>query len=95
MQNGTHDFPPLWNAKENPLEASMNKKRIGTRTIALSQPPSVLSCAAVGGRHEGAGPLGAYFDYLDEDSFFGERPGKRRSPPCRKRPCSWPWTRRG
>ena len=51
----------------------MNEKRIGKRTIALAHPPSVLSCAAVGGKQEGAGPLGSYFDYIDTDSFFGEK----------------------
>ena len=51
----------------------MNQKRIGKRTIALSDPPSVRACAAVGGRHEGLGPLGTYFDHIDSDSFFGEK----------------------
>ena len=51
----------------------MNEKRIGTRTIALRHPPSVLSCAAVGGKMESEGPLAAYFDELGQDSFFGEK----------------------
>lgn len=73
----------------------MNEKRVGKRTIALSQPPSVRSCAAVGGRHEGAGPLGAYFDYLDKDSFFGQKTWEKAESACRKRLCRRPWTRRG
>ena len=40
----------------------MCKKRVGKRTIALAQPPSVLSWANIGGRMEGEGPLGEYFD---------------------------------
>ena len=43
------------------------------QTIPLAAPPSVHSCAAVGGRQEGAGPLGRYFDKISEDSFFGEK----------------------
>ena len=51
----------------------MNEKRLGRRTIALHHPPSVHSCAAVGGRMEGNGPLAPYFDVLGQDSFFGEK----------------------
>ena len=51
----------------------MSSKRIGQRTIALSSPPSVLSFAAIGGKFESRGPLAAYFDYLDQDSFFGQK----------------------
>ena len=46
------------NLSETTPEVPMNQKRIGKRTIALSDPPSVRACAAVGGRHEGLGPLG-------------------------------------
>ena len=51
----------------------MNQKRIGQRTIALSHPPSVLSFSNIGGKFEGQGPLGAYFDEICEDAFFGEK----------------------
>ena len=51
----------------------MNEKRIGRRTIALSHPPSVLSFSNIGGKFEGQGPLGKYFDETDTDSFFGEK----------------------
>ena len=51
----------------------MNSKRVGQRTVALSHPPSVLSCAAVGGKFEKNGPLGSCFDAAGEDSFFGEK----------------------
>ena len=51
----------------------MNEKRVGTRTIALAHPPSVLSCAAVGGKMESQGPLASFFDELGQDSFFGEK----------------------
>ena len=51
----------------------MNTKRVGQRTVALSHPPSVLSCVAVGGKFEKNGPLGSYFDATSDDSFFGEK----------------------
>lgn len=67
-----HDFPISGQATANEHEVViMNEKRIGRRTIALHHPPSVHSCAAVGGRMEGKGPLAAYFDVLGQDSFFG------------------------
>ena len=51
----------------------MTEKRAGQRTIALAHPPSVISFANIGGRFEGEGPLGGYFDETNDDSFFGEK----------------------
>jgi len=48
-------------------------KRIGARTVRLSCPPAVLGFAAVGGRMEGAGPLGDFFDEIGEDHFWGQK----------------------
>ena len=47
-------------------------KRLGRQTIRLERPPVVLSYAAVGGNKEGEGPLKRGFDFLSEDSYFGE-----------------------
>ena len=41
-------------------------------TIVMSNPPSIRSFAAAAGRMEGEGPLGSCFDYVSEDSTFGE-----------------------
>lgn len=41
-------------------------------TIIMSNPPSIRSYAAAVGRMEGEGPLGSCFDYVSEDSTFGE-----------------------
>lgn len=41
-------------------------------TIELFTMPSICSYAAAGGKMEGEGPLGSCFDYLSEDSCFGE-----------------------
>ena len=48
-------------------------KRLGRQTVALDTGAVILSHAAVGGKMEGEGPLGSYFDYLSDDSFFGEK----------------------
>lgn len=42
------------------------------RTVALEGGVSVLSWGSVGGRLEGQGPLGRFFDEIDEDSFCGQ-----------------------
>ena len=59
------------------------EKKIGHQTLRLSHPPAIISHANIGGRHEGHGPLAAYFDELSDDGFFGEKTWERRSPPCR------------
>lgn len=46
--------------------------RIGKHTIALSARPTVLTAAAVVGKKEGEGPLGAHFDAVFEDTRMGE-----------------------
>lgn len=48
-------------------------KRLGRQTIALDTPAVILSHAAVGGKMEGEGPLADHFDFLSDDSFFGEK----------------------
>ena len=39
-------------------------------TIHLSSRPSVISYAAVGGKKEGEGPLGDYFDKINDDPYL-------------------------
>ena len=41
----------LWATHKNEV-SSMNEKRVGKRTIALSHPPSVISYANIGGKQE-------------------------------------------
>ena len=45
---------------------------LGRSTYRFPQPPVILTSAAVGGKMEGDGPLGKWFDYIDEDARFGE-----------------------
>lgn len=51
----------------------MNEKRLGSRTVALAHPPSVLAFSNIGGKFEGQGPLADCFDRLETSSFFGEK----------------------
>jgi len=47
-------------------------KRLGKQTVYMSDPPSILSYAAVVGKKEGEGPLKNCFDYISDDSYFGQ-----------------------
>lgn len=48
-------------------------KKIGQQTLKLAVPPSICASAAVVGQKEGEGPLRKYFDYISDDSYFGEK----------------------
>ena len=47
-------------------------KRIGSRTIELTEDVRVAASAAVAGKKEGEGPLKDCFDYVSRDSYFAE-----------------------
>ena len=51
----------------------MRSKRVGKYTVRLSSPPSVAAAACVVGQKEGEGPLREWFDYISEDSYFGQK----------------------
>ena len=51
----------------------MVKKKLGRQTVLFENPPSVAGYAAVVGKKEGNGPIGAYFDVVSEDTAFGEK----------------------
>lgn len=51
----------------------MSCKRTGKQTVKFASPPSVIASAGVVGKKEGEGPLAKSFDYISEDSYFGER----------------------
>jgi len=63
----------------------LKSKRLGSRTVEFSQPPSVLSFANIGGKLEGKGPLAEYFDELCDDSFFGEKTWEKGESAMQKR----------
>ena len=51
----------------------MNTKHTGKQTITFANPPSIAGHACVVGPKEGEGPLRNSFDYISEDSIFGEK----------------------
>ena len=63
----------------------MKLQRVGKQTVALAQPPSVLSFANIGGKMEQEGPLAEWFDEWGEDSFFGEKTWEKAESAMQKR----------
>lgn len=51
----------------------MSSKRLGRASIQLSTAPVITASAAVGGKKEGEGPLRDCFDYISDDSYFGQK----------------------
>ena len=51
----------------------METKRTGKQTVWLPSQPSLLSAACAGGQKESQGPLRKQFDFVSEDSRFGEK----------------------
>ena len=48
-------------------------KKISRRTFIMDDPPTIHSYAAIVGKKEGEGPLGKYFDEVEQDGYFGEK----------------------
>lgn len=46
-------------------------KMIGKQSILFSDPPHIISGASVAGKKEGEGPIGTFFDQIEEDPMFG------------------------
>ena len=51
----------------------MSLKHLGNQSVQLCSPPAIAGFAAVCGPKEGQGPLRHDFDYISEDSYFGEQ----------------------
>lgn len=47
------------------------KKTKGKQSILFEHPPYIIGAGAVAGKKEGDGPLGKYFDWVEEDPMFG------------------------
>lgn len=47
------------------------KKAIGKQSILFENPPYIIASSSVAGTKEGEGPLGKYFDSIEEDPMFG------------------------
>lgn len=50
---------------------STNSKMVGKQSIMFKNPPCIISYASIAGKKEGEGPLGSFFDFIDEDPMFG------------------------
>lgn len=50
----------------------MLKHKKGKQSFILDPPPSIAAWASVVGKKESEGPLAAYFDVTNKDSYFGE-----------------------
>lgn len=51
---------------------NLNDKIIGRQTRKILNPISIRAAASIVGKKEGEGPLSHYFDFIGEDSYFGE-----------------------
>ena len=51
----------------------METLHLGEQSIRFAAPPSILSFAAIGGKKESEGPLGADFDECSADTTFGQK----------------------
>lgn len=49
----------------------MSEKKVGKQSVTFNNPPHIIGCSSVAGKKEGDGPLGSYFDLVDEDPMFG------------------------
>ena len=47
-------------------------KKIGKSTVIFENKPTIIGYGAVVGKKESEGPYGEYFDYVVNDSRFGE-----------------------
>lgn len=50
----------------------LKNKRLGRQTVAFTNPPSIAAGSCVVGQKEGEGPLRKWFDYISDDSYFGQ-----------------------
>lgn len=53
-------------------QTAKQSKMVGKQSIQFSNPPAIIGCASIAGKKEGEGPLGAYFDVVEEDPMFGQ-----------------------
>lgn len=49
------------------------KKHIGKQTVFMKNPPTIAGHASAVGKKEGEGPLADSFDYINIDSYWGEK----------------------
>ena len=53
------------------LKENGNSKQMGKQSIVFTSRPVVLAASSVVGKKEGEGPLGGFFDEVEQDPMFG------------------------
>ncbi len=51
----------------------MENQKCGKQSFQLTDPPVITAWASVAGKKESEGPLKAYFDVIETDSYFGQK----------------------
>ncbi len=51
----------------------MSVKKVGAQSAEFTKSPAIAGFASVAGKKENEGPLRGLFDYVSEDSYFGEK----------------------
>ena len=60
-------------------------KRMGRYTVIMERKPAILGYAAICGKKESEGPLGAAFDLTYEDTTLGEKSWEKRKAGCKRK----------
>lgn len=59
----------------------------GTQSIVFDKAPYVVSSASVVGKKEGEGPLGRYFDFVDETDLYGKETWEEAESEMQRQAC--------
>ena len=51
----------------------MANQIMGKQSFILENPPVITAWASIAGKKESEGPLAAYFDHIETDSYFGQK----------------------
>ncbi len=54
------------------IKLQYEKQWIGSQSMKFHEPPFIISSASIVGKKEGEGPLGNYFDIVEQDDLFGK-----------------------
>ena len=65
------------------------KKQYGKQTILFEHAPYIVGYASIAGKKEGEGPLGNYFDMVDQDPMFGLKTWEEAESKMQKLACEF------
>jgi len=52
-------------------QKNLSNKMLGKQSILFTNPPIIIAGSSVAGKKEGEGPLGSFFDQIEQDPMFG------------------------